>query len=132
MSQADVEAVRRFKYSINSRDAALWGELVAPDFEFRSVFVGVEGRIYRGPEGGKTYLDDLADAMEYVQIEIREQRDLGDGRVLTVMVVHTRGRESGAETATPLASIARVEDGRLVAYQSFRDVAEALAAADEG
>ena len=129
MSRDNVEVVRQFKEAINARDADAWAELVAPDFEFRSVFLSVEGRVYRGPEDGRLYLADLAEAFERVHIEIEEQRDLGNGRVLTRMCVRARGKGSGVQTEVPLISIAEVIDGKIATYKTYLDPAEALEAA---
>ena len=56
MSEENVEVVRRFIDAINRGDVDAWAAVVAPELEFQSLFVGIEGRTYRGPERRATLL----------------------------------------------------------------------------
>jgi len=70
VSEENVEVVRRFIDAINRRNADDWAAVVAPELEFQSLFVGIEGRTYRGPESGRRYFGDLADAWDSFHVDI--------------------------------------------------------------
>ncbi len=73
----------------------------------------------------------LTDSWEEQQIEIDELREVGAGRVLAAFRWVTRGKGSGIELATPLASISTVRDGR-IARQEYFSTREAALEALEG
>jgi ketosteroid isomerase-like protein len=102
--------------------------VVGPQFAFRSVFVGVEGRPYRGPEAGQRYFADLAEAWDDFRLEIEDSLDLGDERVLTTLRLRGRGKESGAEFEAHVWSVNGVRDGKIVSGQTFLERREALEA----
>jgi ketosteroid isomerase-like protein len=129
MSQDNVELVRRAFEAVNRPDADAWAAVVGSDFEFRSIFTGLEGRVYRGPQGAQPYFADLAEAWEHFQIELEDLRDLGDGRVLTRQRVRARGRASGAKTDVRVGSVAEVRAGKVIAIQTYGDPAQARRAA---
>jgi ketosteroid isomerase-like protein len=129
MSQGNVEIVGRIVDAINQRDAEAWASVVAPEFEFRSAFVGIEGRPYPGPESGRRYFSDLSEAWDAFQLEIENSVDLGDGRVFSSLLARVRGKASGAESKTRIWSINGVRDGKIVSGQTYLDREEALEAA---
>lgn len=130
MSEGNVDVARRFYAAYNERDMAAWSQLIGDEFRFRSAFVGVEGRVYEGPDGFRSYFDDLAEAWETFWLEVEDILDAGDDRVLGLMQVHGRGRASGVEIDPRIAAIFHLRDGKVVALQTFMDRAEAFAAAD--
>jgi ketosteroid isomerase-like protein len=95
MSEENVEVVRRFIDAINRRDVDAWAAAVAPELEFQSLFAGIEGRTYRGPESGRRYFGDLGDAWDTFHVEIEETADLGGDRVLVSVRYQGRGRQAG-------------------------------------
>jgi hypothetical protein len=56
-------------------------------------------------------------------------RDLGDGRVLAIGMLHIRGRGGGAETDVPTAGIAILEGGKMTRWEDYGDRGKALEAA---
>ena len=130
MSQENVDVVHRIVDAINSRDSDAWAAMVTPEFEFQSAFVGIEGRSYRGPESGRRYFGDLADAWgDTFRVQIEDSVDLGGDRVLSSLRVRGRGKESGAETVAHMWSINVVRGGKLVSGQTYLDHDAALEAA---
>jgi ketosteroid isomerase-like protein len=129
MSQENVEVVRRFYDAYNRRAVDELATLVNPDFAFRSVFVAVEGRVYRGADGFSPYFADLAAAWEEFWLEVQDIRDAGDDRVLGLMQVHGRGGTSGVEVDPNIAAVFQLRDGRVSGLSTFMDPAEALEAA---
>ena len=88
----------------------------------------LEGRVYRGPDGVRQWLGDLARDWEYFQPVYEEYRDLGD-RVLVLGRWRARGRVSGVELENqPAAWLYEIKDGKVVRMRTFTDRAEALEA----
>jgi ketosteroid isomerase-like protein len=129
MSRENVEVVRRFYDAYNERDLAALSSLVADEFQFQSVFVGVEGRVYEGPNGFPGYFADLSEAWEYFWLELEDVLDAGSDRVVGLMQVHGRGKSSGVEINPRIAAVFRLRDGKLAGLQTFMDRIEALEAA---
>jgi ketosteroid isomerase-like protein len=73
-------------------------------------------------------LRDLNEAFGEIHIEISEIRDLGD-RLVAIGRNRARGKESGAETVTPLAFVAAVKNGKTISIRAFLDPKKALEAA---
>jgi ketosteroid isomerase-like protein len=129
MSEENVEVVRRFIDAINRRDADDWAAAVAPELEFQSLFVGIEGRTYRGPESGRRYFGDLADAWDTFHVEIEETVDLGGDRVLASVRYQGRGKASRADTEAHAWGINVVRGGKVVSVQTYLNRDAALEAA---
>ncbi len=129
MSEENVEVVRRFIDAINRRNADDWAAVVAPELEFQSLFVGIEGRTYRGPESGRRYFGDLADAWDSFHVEIEDSVDLGGDRVLTSARYQGRGKASRAETEAHIWAVNVVRDGKVVSARTYLNRDAALEAA---
>ena len=100
MSQENVEIVRRVFDAFNSRDIAAFLELLDPDVEWVPILAVLEGRVYRGHEGIRQWIDDLATDWEFFEVYYEELRDLGS-RVLVSGHWRARGRSSGVEVENP-------------------------------
>jgi ketosteroid isomerase-like protein len=129
MTQENVEIVRRFIDAINRGDVDDWAAVVAPELEFQSLFVGIEGRTYRGPESGRRYFGDLADAWDAFHVEIEETVDLGGDRVLASVRYQGRGKVSRADTEAHVWGINLVRGDKIVSVQTYLNRADALEAA---
>jgi len=132
MSRENVGVVRRFYDAYNARDMAVMSSLVADEFEFRSVFVGVGGRVYVGPAGLPGYFADLDEAWEYFWLELEDVLEAGPDRVLGLMQVRGRGKTSGVEIDPKIASVFHLRDGKLVSLETFTDPAVAREAVGLG
>ena len=127
MSQENVEIVRRVYERWNNGDLAGWKEMHAPDV----VVVPPEG----WPEGDTSTNRDawfdqamrLRDSWDAQRLEVDEIRDLGD-RLLSFLRWVTRGKDSGIELETPMASVTTVEGGKIVEQSYFLDQQSALKA----
>jgi ketosteroid isomerase-like protein len=125
LSTGNAEVVRRFYAAYNARDEAAWASLIADEFEFRSAFVGVEGRVYEGPTGFPRYFADLEEAWEFFWLELQDVLEANPDRVLGLMQVHGRGKTSGVEIDPCIAAVFRLRDGKVVGLETFMDPAEA-------
>src|ERR1043166_8527413 len=101
MSQENVEVVRHFVETYNSRDFERITELIDPTFEFRSRFVGIES-VHRASEGfPHTYFKMLDDAYDHFEVVVSEFIDAG-AAVLTAGLAKWRGKASGIQGETPV------------------------------
>lgn len=125
MPVADLELVLRV------RDA--WCRLVpdeitsfySSDVELVSPQGEMFGRVYRGHDGLRRYIGDLAEVWEPPTFELEE---LFDARNRVVEVVHasTRGRQSGVEVGRRIPSVYTVRDGLIAKHVIYLDPADAV------
>jgi ketosteroid isomerase-like protein len=120
-----IEPVRRFADAVNARDPEGALAVSHPEIEFLSV-LAVSGRAYRGHEGVRRYFEDVAAAWAEWRVELHRITEGPDGRVVIVMTMHFRGKESGAALSDTTAHVWTLEDGKLLRNQPFRDHDEAL------
>ena len=122
----NVERHRRLYAAYNAHDMEAMLACCDPSLEFHSAFARVEGGVYRGHDGWRTFIQDMRDAWgDEVRAEPEVYFDLGD-QTLAYIVVSGRGSHSGAEVALPLAQAARWRDGRVVYLESYPNRDDAL------
>jgi ketosteroid isomerase-like protein len=126
MSRETVEIARRWNAAYNDRDFETLLELTDPDFEFRSVFVGVES-VFRGHDGLREYFDGIDSAYARFQIPVEQLFDAG-AAVLVKCRIEWRGKESGAEGTMPMAVVAWLKAGRVFHLQSYPNLSEGFEA----
>jgi ketosteroid isomerase-like protein len=119
--------VRGFADAINRGDLEAAIALCDPDIEFLSV-LAVSGRAYKGHAGVRQYFDDVSSVWDEWRVEVHRVATAPDGRVVIVMTMHWRGKESGTALAEQTAHIWTVENGRLKRNEPYREPAEALRA----
>ena len=86
-----------------------------------------EGRLmFEGSQAVMAFQRRLRETWENYRLDVEELIDAGD-RVLAVVVRHGRGRVSGAEVSDRIFHVWTFRDGMVVAFDSLRDKAEALA-----
>jgi uncharacterized protein len=125
MSQENVEIVRRVFDAFNSRDIAAFLELLDPDVEWVPILAVLEGRVYRGHEEIREWINDLATDWEFFEVDYEELRDFGS-RVLVSGHWHARGRASGVELENPGTYLYEIKGGKVVSMRTFTDRADAL------
>ncbi|CAN5435656.1 hypothetical protein BH20ACT15_BH20ACT15_01080 [soil metagenome] len=119
--------VRTTTLSYQAQNRGDWRFAVIPygdDSELRNVpikgggdRVAVVQDLYRGREGAEQLLDDWTEPWESTRFEPRELIDAGDGRLLVLSLIHTKGRGSGLEVTERLAQLIEFRRG-WVARQS--------------
>ncbi len=112
-SEAHVEAV-----------LALWD----PTCEYTSVMASVDPVTYRGHDGLRRYVDDLADALEEWRSEVVEIREVGPDTVFASIRTRVVGRGSGAAAEAQLGVVFVLSAGRIVRGQTYVTREEALEA----
>ena len=125
MSERNVESLRAFIDAFNTRDVEAFIAYCHPDIEFHSVFATVFGDIYHGHDGVRTFFRDLAEAWDEYSVGSEVYFDLGEC-TLTFLLLHARGRHSGAGATTPVAGVARWAEGDMVSCKTYVDREAAL------
>jgi ketosteroid isomerase-like protein len=116
-------------YNRGDRDSAV--KIYGTHAEWRPAvqrLIGGDTAVYRGRAGVREFFRDLDDAFAEIRIDIAEAHDLGD-RAVFLGRFYGRGKESGAETRSPIAYLVDFENGRVIRVVSYLNHDEALQAA---
>jgi ketosteroid isomerase-like protein len=127
VSQADVDLVTESHDAFRRRDLDAWLTYLAPDIEFTSLVLEIEG-VYRGHEGAREWWDNVVAVFPDWNPQVMDTREVGD-RVLVQVRAEGRGTGSGIHVERDSWQIAHVEDGRIKSWDFFRSEREALDAA---
>ena len=124
---ANVEVIQRVFSAFARRDFALLAELTDPEFEFWAATARAAGHdgAYRGVDGLRDYLADVARVWEELRAEPRDFREQGEVVVVTGRV-YAWGL--GRVVDTPAGWFWRVRDGRIVEGRVFDNEQDALVA----
>jgi ketosteroid isomerase-like protein len=106
-------ALQRFYDAFNARDLERLRIEMHPEVEFESRFAHAGGTTYRGHDGIRGWLADLADAWEDIAVELERTRAVGD-RTIALITLHGKGRASGIELHERAAHEIRWREGRLL------------------
>ncbi len=127
-----MEVVRRLYDAINARDEAGIEQLLADDFEARSLFTNVEGQVYRGMEGVRRYLRDATEVWSHFELVVEDLVDAADERVLALLHVDARGATSGVVIDLKGAAVLTLRDGQIHHIHVYETRAAAKAAVGLG
>jgi ketosteroid isomerase-like protein len=126
MSQENVEIVQQLVDAIAEQDLSRLLELTDPDVTWQSFFAALrEGATYRGHEGIRQYVSDIADTFDLVKVQIDDTLTVGD-MVVVVGRLRYRGKGSGVESDAAAGYLLQIRDGRIVLVRAFRDPGDAL------
>ena len=131
MSQENVEAFRRATDAYNRRDVEALLDEAHPEVEWHPVIMArLEGdtTVYRGHGGIRNLFRDMEGAFAELRTDYPDIREVGD-LILAIGSVHARGRESGAEIESSVASVIEFRDGKAIRVQPYLDPEDALEAA---
>jgi ketosteroid isomerase-like protein len=131
MSEENVEAWRRAVDAYNRGDTEGAVEFYDPEVEWRPAvqrLLGGEQPSTAAATASGSSCRTLTRPLSEIRIEIAEARDLGD-RALFLGRFHGRGKESGAETRSPIAYLVDFRNGKVTRVVSYLDHQEALEAA---
>jgi ketosteroid isomerase-like protein len=135
MSQENVEIVQRI-YAYYQGDFVSYrgdpSDLLAlfdPDIEWHPLTGALlEGVSYRGHEGIRQWLEDVAEYWESMTADAERFVDSGE-TVVALGRIQGRGRASGVEIETPAAWVWQIRNGRATYMQVYFDHSEGLEAA---
>ncbi len=125
-----MEIVRRYLDHWNETGQFLWAE-IHPDAVFVIDPGSFVGGTYRGHEGIKELLRLTDEVFDEFRYEVEDILDAGDS-VVVLGRVYARGVQSGATGTQHGALVFRMREGLVVAYRSYLDRDEALAAVGLG
>ena len=134
MSQENIEAMQRAIDAYNRRDVEAMLRELDPEVEWHSalpMLLSGQATVYRGHEGIRELFSEFDDVLDEIHVETTEIRDLGD-RVVFIGRIRMRGKKSGIETESPLASVSVSIDGKAVLVRTYLDPKDALEAAGHG
>jgi ketosteroid isomerase-like protein len=103
MSSRHAASIVRLNAAFNSREVEGWLADATEDCEIESRFASVAGTIYRGSEGVVAWWADLAEAWEWMELEIHEGADVAPDRTVILATLRGVGRESGLRLDEPIA-----------------------------
>jgi ketosteroid isomerase-like protein len=101
--------------------------LVAANAPWRQAETLPWGGDYRGPEGAAEFFRKLDATMETLSFEARENVEHGD-EIFSFGVYSARSRATGRTASAEWMFRWRVQDGKIVSWQSYIDSAALLAA----
>jgi ketosteroid isomerase-like protein len=128
VSQANVELVRRATDAFSQGDAEAFIELTSSEFEWKVGLSAVEGEIFRGDDGVRTYfsrLDDAWDEFRFIVDEIRDHDDV----VVVLGRLRGRSRGGGVPVESPVGAVWELRGAEVRRLRAFLDHDEALRAA---
>ena len=128
MTQENVDTVRAGLEAVNRRDVEGMLATLHRDAEMVPAKAVLEGTVYRGHDGLRRWVDEMADDWDDFRIEPLEVRSLEGDRVLVLGDVHARGK-SGVAMDQPAAWICELTDGKVTRIHFYADADAALAAA---
>jgi len=114
---------RSWEY-VDGRDLEGFLSIVHEDVEFVSLVAEAEGGAYKGHDGVRVWWEQVGESLGTLRYEPQEMRDLGDGGVLTELVVS--GNVAGVEVPQSMWHAVQVTDGKAAWWGSFRTEEEAL------
>lgn len=129
MSQADVDTIRAGLAALNRRDVDGMLATLRPDAELVPLRAVLEGIVYRGHDGLRRWLADMAEDWDDLRIDTDDVQALDGGRVLVLARFHARGKSSGVRLDQPAAWICELEEGKVARIRFFADASAALSAA---
>ena len=112
--------------AVKSQDASRLVELTHPDVEWHPLLVLAGSEGYRGHDGVRRYIEDIADALEFIYADVDDAISVGE-LVVLVGHFHYRGKASGVDTKSPGGLVVRFREGRVIYMRAFRDPEQSLA-----
>ncbi len=109
---------------VDGRDLEGFLSIVHEDVEFVSLVAEAEGGTYKGHEGVRAWWEQVGESLGTLRYEPKEMRDLGDGGVLSEIVVSAT--VGGVEVPQTMWHAVQVRDSKAAWWGSFRTKEEAL------
>jgi ketosteroid isomerase-like protein len=124
MSQENVRLVHGLVEAVAQQDLERLIELTDPEVEWHSFLAQLrEGGVYRGHDGMRQYVQDLADTWEFLHTEVHDTLSVG-AVVLMVGNLRYRGKGSGVEAESIVGYMLKVRRGKALLLRAFRDPEE--------
>jgi ketosteroid isomerase-like protein len=106
--------LERFYTAFNARDLPAMLAEMHPDIEFESRFARAGATTYRGPEGVRGWVADLADAWEQIVVELGDSYEPDEDLTIALITLRGKRRASGIELDERATLEVRWREGKLV------------------
>ena len=126
MSSEAFELARQSWVFVDGRDLEGFLGIVHEDVEFESLVAEAEGGTYHGHDGVRVWWEEVGESLGTLSYEPKEMRDLGDGGVLTELVVSAT--VAGVDVPQTMWHVVQIRDGKASWWGAFRTQEEALEA----
>jgi ketosteroid isomerase-like protein len=103
MPSRHAATIDRLSRAFNARDLDSWFADATADFEMESRFSSVAGTIFRGRDGVVAWWHDLAEAWDWMEIEVQDSADVLTERTVILLVLRGVGHGSGMRVDEPIA-----------------------------
>jgi ketosteroid isomerase-like protein len=124
MSSEAFDLTRQSWVFVDERDLDGFLGIVHEDVEFVSLVAEAEGGTFHGHAGVRAWWESVGESLGTLHYEPKEMRDLGEGGVITELVVS--GKVGGVEVPQTMWHAVQVRDGKAAWWGSFRTEEEAL------
>ena len=105
---------------------------IHPDFEATTPpELASEPDTYRGPEGLRRWFDSFDEVMEEIRWDVRDVRDLEDGRVLVEFTLRARGKSTGLDFGQDAVMVWELRDGLAIRLDLYPTLDQATAAIEQ-
>ena len=126
MPGENVELVRRWMEATAVRDLETMLEIADPEIEAVPIMAALEGRVYRGHEGIRQWMEDLFEHWEVFEPILEDWREHGD-TIIGFGRWNARGRASGTQLVGQQAVwLFTFRDGQLTRLRTYTSREEAL------
>jgi ketosteroid isomerase-like protein len=133
MSEQNVEIVRAAVTAFNRGNLDAWWEYWADDIDYRAVEGAPDDQgPIQGKEAIREYVQDWLDTFDDFRFEPVEITAAGEDKVIAVMRISGRAKQSGVETDLTFATLYTIRAGQIARGREFWTQDEALAAAGQG
>lgn len=127
-SATGVEAITTGVEALNRGDLDGMLATLDPDVELIPLRALLDGTTYRGHEGMRRWMDDIAEDWTKYQLTVDEVREVRPGRVLVRARMNLRGH-SGVELENPGIWVCDLKASKVTRIEFFTDLEAALTAA---
>jgi ketosteroid isomerase-like protein len=128
MSQENVQIVGEALDAFNRGDAEAFVALSTDDLQWTTGLGAVEGEVFHGHDGVRTYFARLESAWDSFRFLVDEYRDLGD-TVVALGRLLGQGRGGGVPVDSPVGAVWDLRAGSIWRLRAYLDHAKALEAA---
>lgn len=129
MSAADVELVQAVLSRFGGRIDERLLDFMHDDCEIVPLRAALEDIVYRGSGSVRRFLEDSEESWSDLRVEMNEVRDVGR-YVLVLGRLRATARSSGVDVDAEVGLLIQVREGKTSSLRTFRDPAEAVAAAE--
>jgi len=128
MRQETLDLIRGGIEAFNRRDVDGMLAPLRSDVQLEPLRAVLEGNVYRGHQGLRDWVRDMADDWKDFEVRVDDLYEVGEDHVLVEARVHARARGSGVVMDASGAWLCDVRDGKVARVRFYTDRESALKA----